>query len=183
MSETSVYDLLHKMDAEDIILAYKGEINEDLLESVYSMMDRHLEKVKVPTDRRKKLFQILIECLQNVFHHQVEIPKEKIAVNTGMTGFVIKWDGKSSYSIVTGNHLLNSEIGNLKMKLDEVNALTPDALRSHYQKTLAGNEFSEKGGAGLGLIEMARKSGNKLNYEFTKVNNEYSFFSLAITIL
>jgi hypothetical protein len=182
MPNSSVYELLHKMDAENIVLAYKGEINADLLEAVYSMLDRQLEDTKISPDRKKKLFHILIECLQNVFHHQASIPKEQIDINIAMTGFVIKNYSENSYSIITGNYVLKAESEKLKRKIDEVNAFSPEELRFHYQQTLAGNEFSEKGGAGLGIIEMARKSGNKLNYEFTNVNNEYSFFSLAITI-
>lgn len=182
MSNASLYDLLRKMDAENIVLAYKGEINADLLEAVYSMMNRHLEGTKISHDRKKKFFHILIESLQNVFHHQVAMPTGLSDINVAMTGFVIKSNREDSYTIITGNYLLNIEIDNLKKKLDEVNNLSPEALRSHYQQTLAGNKFSEKGGAGLGIIEMARKSGNKLNYEFASVNNEYSFFSLAIII-
>ena len=182
MSNSSVFDLLHKMDADNIVLAYQGEINENLLAAVYSMVNRHLEEKKVSLDRKKKLFYILIECLQNVFHHQVIIPKELSEINVSMTGFVIKTTEKNSFSIITGNYLLNTEIDNLKKKIDEVNALSPEELRTYYQQTLAGNEFSEKGGAGLGIIEMARKSGNKLSYEFTSVNDKYSFFCLAITI-
>ncbi len=182
MSNSFAYDMLQKMDADNIILAYKGEINESLLETIYSMMDRHLEEKKISPDRKKKFFLILIECLQNVYHHQVSISKEQIDLNTAMTGFVIKRNNINTYNIITGNYLRTSEIENLKIKLDKVNALSPDALRNFYQQTLAGNEFSEKGGAGLGIIELARKSGNKLIYEFTTVNNEYSFFSLSITI-
>ena len=182
MPNTSVFDMLHKMDAENIVLAYKGDIDATLLEAVYSMMDRHLEEKNFSPEKKKKFFHILIECLQNVFHHQTTFPKESVDIDFSLTGFVIKSDGKDLYTIITGNYLLNSEIENLTKKINEVNSLSPEALRSHYQKTLAGNEFSEKGGAGLGIIEMARKSGNQLNFEFNKINNKYSFFSLAITI-
>ena len=182
MLNSSVYDMLHKMDAENIVLAFKGDIDATLLDAVYSMMDRHLEENKTSPDKKKKFFHILIECLQNVFHHQTNLPKESINADFSMTGFVIKSDGKDLYTIITGNYLLNSEVENLTKRINEVNSLSPEALRSHFQKTLAGNEFSEKGGAGLGIIEMARKSGNQLSFEFNNINNKYSFFSLAITI-
>ena len=146
------------------------------------MMGSHLEEKKTSPDRSKKFFHILIESLQNIFHHQATMPSGLSNANVALTGFIITSEGDSSYSIITGNYILNKDIGSLKKRLDEVNSLSPEALRNHYQKTLAGNEFSEKGGAGLGIIEMARKSGNKLDYEFTNINDEYSFFSLAITI-
>lgn len=182
MPDSSVYNLLQKMDAENIVLAYRGEINSTLLEAVYSMMNTHLEKERVSSDKKKKFFHLLIESLQNVFHHQVGIPPQLKNDEVSAAGFIIKSEGENSFSIITGNYLLNSGADVLKGKLDEVNKLSPAELKNHYRESLAGNEFSEKGGAGLGIIEMARKSGNKLDYEFTKINNEYSFFTLTITI-
>jgi hypothetical protein len=175
---TSVFDLLRQMDGQNIIVAYNGAIDDKLLESVYEMMDTHLEERKMPGDKRKKFFHVLIEALQNVFHHQ---PENGSAGNDMQAGFVIKHED-DKYTIITGNLLLNSAIERLEEKLQKVNNLSAAELRSHYQESLANTELSKKGGAGLGIIEMARKSGTKLKYEFTNVNNEYSFFTLEVTI-
>jgi hypothetical protein len=174
----SVYDLLREMDSQKIVVAYSGAINENLLEAVYSMMDKHMEERKTPADKRKKLFHILIESLQNVFHHNQEID---INVGIKQTGFVIKCTDEI-YTIITGNNILNSAIPRLREKLEKVNSLSVSELRTHYQESLAGTELSSKGGAGLGIIEMARKSGNKLKYDFTRVNDEDSFFTLEVTV-
>ncbi|MCZ6898904.1 MAG: DUF6272 family protein, partial [Bacteroidetes bacterium] len=42
--------------------------------------------------------------------------------------------------------------------------------------------LSEKGGAGLGFVDMARKSGHKLEFGFETMNDEFSFFSLKSVI-
>ena len=47
---------------------------------------------------------------------------------------------------------------------------------------LSTSEFSNKGGAGLGLIEMAKKTGNKLDYDFVPLDNDYSYFILSKTV-
>ena len=180
MPHSSLYELLRRMDIDNIILAYRGEINGDLLESVYEMMSKQTGQAISP-DKNKKLLNILIESLQNAFHHQATISND-LKGSENMTGFIITSDTNNTYRIVTGNYILNNDINTLKQKLEKVNSLSPEELRSHYQNALAGNEFSEKGGAGLGIIEMARKSGNKLSFEFTKVNDTCSFFSLEITI-
>ena len=51
-----------------------------------------------------------------------------------------------------------------------------ESLKNLYKEALNKGSLSEKGGAGLGLIEMARKSGNKLGFEFEEINDEYSYF-------
>ena len=181
MSHSSVYELLQNMEADNIIFAYQGEVNEALLEAVYAMMDNHLEQRKSASEFKKRFYHLLVESLQNVFHHQTPVSLQLNKSEFATSGFIIKSNGKDTYSIITGNYIFNSEVDNLKNKLDEVNKLSPEALRNQYRQSLSGNEFSEKGGAGLGIIELARKSGNKLNYEFNKVSNEYSFFCLTIT--
>jgi len=47
--------------------------------------------------------------------------------------------------------------------LDEINNLQTDEIRNVYRQMLSNAQFSDKGGAGLGLIEMAKKTGNKLD--------------------
>ena len=47
---------------------------------------------------------------------------------------------------------------------------------------LTSGSMSDKGGAGLGLIEMSRKSGNKLLYSFEQLDNEYTYFYLQTLI-
>ena len=47
---------------------------------------------------------------------------------------------------------------------------------------LNNSGFSEKGGAGLGLVEMARKSGQKLEYDFEQVDENFSYFYLQIKL-
>src|SRR5437763_1577548 len=47
---------------------------------------------------------------------------------------------------------------------------------------LSNSEFSSKGGAGLGLIKMARKTGNKLDYDFLQIDNHHCYFILSKTV-
>ena len=47
-----------------------------------------------------------------------------------------------------------------------------------------GGEISESGGAGLGYIDMAKKSGNKIGYRFFDIEElpDYKFFMAYATI-
>jgi len=161
------------MSGENILLAYRGEITTELLDAIYAMMDRQVRGDNSAPEM-KKVFHVLVESLQNVFHHQSGREDDH-------PGFLIQMDG-DSYKIITGNLITVEEAEILKKRIDEVNSLPKSELREHYQQALSESEFSGKGGAGLGIIEMARKSGNKLNYEFTPVGDDCSFFSLAVTL-
>ena len=70
----------------------------------------------------------------------------------------------------------------LKVKLDEINNLEANEIRNVYRQMLSMSEFSNKGGAGLGLIEMAKKTGNKLDYDFVPLDDDFSYFILSKTV-
>ena len=48
---------------------------------------------------------------------------------------------------------------------------------------MGNGKLSEKGGGGLGLIDIAKKSRNKLGYSFKEIDKDYSFFTLIVKIL
>jgi hypothetical protein len=77
---------------------------------------------------------------------------------------------------------LQSNVEELKSKIDFINAMNGDELKAEYRKTLYKGDMSDKGGAGLGIIDIARRSGEKINYNFKQVDEYYSFFSLEVKI-
>ena len=60
--------------------------------------------------------------------------------------------------------------------------MNAEELKTYYREVLSSNELSEKGGAGLGIIDLVRKSGNKIEYRFDTVNEQFSFFSMIVNM-
>jgi hypothetical protein len=124
---------------------------------------------------RKRLFMFVLESLQNVSRHSNKSQHANMSM-------VVYSKTDNGYTVTTGNVLPSSGINDLKIKLDEINNLKTSEIRVIYRKMLNSAEFSEKGGAGLGLIEMAKKTGNKVDYDFVNLDNEYSYFVLSKTV-
>ncbi len=182
---TDIFSLYKNMQRDDIILSFKGDITQDLLSSVYQIMESRLENEKEDIRRKKKFYHILVECLQNVYHHMESLQETKSQVDDiteSSAIFIIAKGEGNSYRIITGNFILNENVHSLKEKLDIVNAMNADELRNYYREKLSETELSDKGGAGLGMIDIARKSGHKMDYNFHHTTEKYSFFSLAVTI-
>lgn len=183
MADLNIYELFRKMEEDDIILSFKGDITEDLLASVYQIMEARLENEKEEPKRKKKFYHILVECLQNVYHHMVDLKEEKGPEPVESTAiFMIGYGPGNSYRIVTGNFISVDFVDDLQKKLERINKLSPEELKAEYLLQLSTTELSEKGGAGLGLIDMARKSGQKLDFSFYPVSASHSFFSLGVTV-
>jgi len=168
------------MERNNILLSFKGEITSELLTSILQIMENKMDNIKEEPKIRKKVYNVLVECLQNLYHHMDEVA-EKDKDNIRSAIFTIGKVG-DTYIIITGNYILNENINGLKNRLDEVNALNKEELKEYYKKVLNNGEMSLKGGGGLGMIDIARKTGEKLEYNFLEIDNKVSFFTLNIKI-
>lgn len=174
-----IYDFYDKMERNHILLSFKGDITSELLTSILQIMESKLENMQEEPKVKKKVYNVLVECLQNLYHHMDEV--DATIDRTRSAIFMI---GKleSKYTIITGNYIRTENVKGLDDRLQEINALNPEQLKEYYKKVLANGEMSAKGGGGLGMIDIARKTGQKLKYNFMPIDDKYSFFSLTIKI-
>ncbi|GIV27801.1 MAG: hypothetical protein KatS3mg027_1615 [Bacteroidia bacterium] len=180
MNLDNIFSIYQAMEDSGIILSFKGDITSDLLTSVLQIMENRLESFQEDTKVKKKVYHVLVECLQNLYHHMDEIPSHVNGKDRSAIFMIGKND--EGYLILTGNYILNENIPGLKYRIDEINSLTKEELKEYYKEVLTNGEMSLKGGGGLGIIDIARKSGEKLEYEFLTISNNISFFILKIKI-
>jgi len=174
------FKLFQGMQKDNLGYIYRGMFTQTITDSIISLAETNLETTGESPKVKKRVFSILVECLQNITRHQTEHGDEiKDTDNSGI--FVIQKQ-ENSYYITTGNVVQHTAIPKLSSQLEKINSFDPDELKEYYKKILEDGTLSDKGGAGLGLIEMARKSGNKLSYEFAKINDVYSYFYLHAAI-
>ncbi len=179
-----IYDFYDKMERNHIMLSFKGDITSELLTSILQIMESKLDNLQEEPKIKKKVYNVLVECLQNLYHHMDEYEEGVTSTAAEKMRAAIFMIGKvdSQYNIITGNYIKADNVKGLKNRLDEINKLDKDQLKDYYKTVLNNGEMSEKGGGGLGMIDIARKTGQKLNYNFMPVDDKYSFFSLNIKI-
>jgi hypothetical protein len=84
--------------------------------------------------------------------------------------------------LTTCNPIQNEDIDKLKEHINNINNLDKEGLRQLFRSTLTNGKFSSKGGAGLGFIEMAKVSGEKINFSFETIDDKYSYYVCWILI-
>lgn len=175
-----IYDMHHMMLNNNIILVYEGEFTQEITKSVLAMAERNMDSVGEESGIKRKVFNVMVECLQNIAKHGDDPADGDVKTNTAV--FMIGKQ-KESYIITSGNPIKNEHVEELTNKLDQINSLDKDGLKALYKEIIKGaTGLSEKGGAGLGFVDMARKSGQKLEYGFEPIGNGQSFFSLKTTV-
>ena len=175
-----IYELHKTMLARNLILVYEGEFTQEITKSILAMVERNMDSMGEEASVKRKVFNVMVESLQNIVKHcdQVLHPEQE---KKHMAIFMIS-KMKEEYVITSGNAVTKESEEKLKDRLDSINALDKDGLKKLYKDIIKTTEISDKGGAGLGFVDMARKSGKKLDYDFSEINDTHSFFSLQASI-
>jgi len=165
-----IIDLLHGTNPDDLNYIYRGEFNSDITNYILSLAEKNIIESKIKGRTKKRVFHIMVESIQNITRHQ-DFSDENLAQTAF---FAIQKSGPVFY-ITTGNIINNEDIPALQKKLENLNSLSQDELTQTYLEILNDGHISSKGGAGLGLIEIVRKSGNKLFYDFKTMSPDKAF--------
>ena len=171
------FDIDRMMAEHELVLAYRDHITEDTVQQLLSITELKLVQSGEEKKLRKRVFNILVECLQNVVNHAAMVDTIDEHASLLLIG---RHEG--DFFIITGNRILNDKIGDFEKKVSEINSWEHENMREIYSTRLGKSQYSEKGGAGLGLIDIYKRSGRKLNYDIQKIDDKVSFLSLHITV-
>jgi len=169
-SHNFVYDLLFETHVDDLNYIYRGEFNPEITNYILSLAEKNIVQSKIKGKTKKRVFHIMVESIQNINRHQ-DFSDESLA----QTAFFAIQKNGSTFFITTGNIINKEDIPPLEKKLEKLNSLSEGELTKFYLEILNDGQISSKGGAGLGLIEIVRKSGNKLFYDFKELSDDKSF--------
>lgn len=165
---------------EDVIFDYKGRIEDEDVTTILDSIERILKAKKESPKVFKKIFNILIELVQNLHHHG-EVPS-KLNVDYKKFGVLILRDEGMQYRISVGNFIKIDGLKLIRDRIDQINTLSSEETRNLYRIILDNEQFSEKGGGGLGMVEIARKSDSDMEYQFLDYSSEYLFLSIDVVV-
>lgn len=171
--------LTNEIASSGFPLIYKGEMNHQIMRAFAFMANRKISEMAIPTATRKRVFHIMIECLQNITKHSDDYDEKEKQIGNGL--FVVGKD-RDSFYVITGNLVKNDKMIVLEDRIIKLNNATPPQLKKMFLQQMIEGELNEKGGAGLGLIDIARKSKRKLYYHLVPYDSNRHFFILSITI-
>lgn len=167
---------------KDIILQFKGHLNYDIIGELIGSLKDSMKIRQARYGLYKKLLTLLIESLENVVRYNHEIPSDGEIFIENPPELQIVFDGEY-YILEISNIIYNADIPSLEEKISELNSFNKLKIKELYKATITDGKFSEKGGAGLGLIEMAKIIDSKMEYSFKALRNDISLFILKLSLL
>jgi hypothetical protein len=174
-----IFDLHQTMMSQKLILVYQGDFTQETTKSILTMAERSLEGSEEDPALKRKVFNVMVEALQNIVKHN-EPWTEATGAHPAI--FLIGRE-PNRYTVMCGNPVSKARVPMLKETLGRINALDKEGLKDLYKKIIQDATISDKGGAGLGFVDMARKSGEKLWFDFPEMSGAYCFFCLKVKVL
>ncbi len=179
----SLYDFYKDLKNQNILFCYSGPVSQKSLEGVGTSLRRNLEYDEAGNKATLSIFSIFVEQVQNILNYSAEkLIHEEPAEEELRFGVIVIGREEYGYFIYCGNRVYNQDIPSLREKIEEVRSLDKDELKALYKTRRRMESAETSKGAGLGLIEMARKAGEPLEYSFTEIDRETSFFSIKVIV-
>ncbi len=172
----SILAMYDELIENGVYIVYIGNFTQKITTFFASLLE---EEIEHNDDRKtkRKVYHTIVEVLQNMQRHT-----EEIIDNKGKKGLFMIGKKQGIYYIITINITTKNSVEKIKSIIDKVNASSIEQLRDMYKKQLKEGKIGESGGAGLGFIDIARKTKSKLEYLFIPVNLNYDYFVLKAEV-
>lgn len=168
---------------DGIIFCFSGPISQSIVEGIGETLKQKMELEEAGLSTTQKVFGIFVEQMQNILNYSVErVTAESARDNEMRMGVLVVGQEGGHFYVYCGNRVERERIGFLTERLTELNTLDKDQLKNLYRERRKNPVAEGSKGAGLGLIDMARKASRPIEFEFTPIDGDHSFFAIKVTI-
>ncbi len=173
MEISQAIDIRNVMQKSGVIMAYNGVVSDELMVTLADILKSRLEGLD-DTKRSRTVFSVFMEGMQNLIWHG--------RTGQGSNGMVCISECEREITIVCGNRIARSDSHKLKEVLEQLQGADKDTIRQLYREGMSRSGDHEGPGAGLGLLEIARRATHPISFAFTDVDAEHVDFFLAARI-
>ncbi len=169
------------MKRKETVLKYKGLISFENIGMLINELEKNKERYNIKLTLFKKLLALMIEILENVLKYSDKFSDFVDCYPEHHPEFYLKKEG-DSFIMSMKNLIRIQDTIEVKARIDRINGMDETALKKFYRETITNGLFTEKGGAGLGFLEMAKIAEKPLRYKFNNLNLEYASFEIILKI-
>lgn len=180
MNDTDFFGLRELFTRNRILLCFNGPISRSLIEEIGNALKNYLQADNAQPSAAMDVFGIYIEMTQNIRHYAI---KKGYGEADSSATIIVARDTAGAYVVQAGNMVEEADGRALTARVAELAALDKPALKAAYKEQLRRpRDEGASSGAGLGLIDIARKSSQPLVGQLTPLPNGKAFFSIQAVI-
>ncbi|MBE7376166.1 biofilm regulation protein kinase SiaB [Pseudomonas lopnurensis] len=180
MESLDLFAMRENYNRQQIMLCFNGPISRSLIEEIGNALRNYLAAEHAHPSAAMDVFAVYIEMTQNIRHYTRQ--KNWSDQEAGAT-VVVARDEHGRYVVSAGNLIEDADGDTLLAAIHELADLDKAQLKAMYKEQLRKpRDGQTASGAGLGLIDIARKSSEPLHASLQPVANGLSFISLSAVI-
>ena len=185
MNGLDLWDLRRKLDEANILICFNGPLSQSIIEQLGVAVKRYLEAETHNVGRLYDVFAVYIEQSQNIQNYSLSkaaqcSPNEALRYDSA-TIAIGRVDGER-YLVTSGNPVARADLPGLTQLLDELAGLDAEGLKARFREQRRKPRSEGSANAGLGLIDMARKSSRPLEYQVRDMDEHTAYFHLIAVI-
>jgi len=180
--EINLIDVQKALQKYGILISFCGRFSQEIIEELGDAVKKYLETESLSQNDTYNVFSIFIEQTQNIKNYSASKSRCPIGEKIANSGIVTIGKSEYGYFVSSGNIMDSKDAYALTAKLDIVSALDKIGLKKLYKEQMKKGMLIDSTGAGLGLTDMARKASRPLEYSLVKLDEEFHFFTLKVSI-
>ncbi len=163
-----------------ILLCFNGPISRSLIEEIGNALRNYLAAEQAQPSAAMDVFAVYIEMTQNIRHYAVQQGYGELDASATVA---IARDDQGHYQVSAGNLVERADGERLVALVERLAMLDKVQLKAAYKEQLRKpREAGAASGAGLGLMDIARKSSQPLQASLHEQPDGRAFFSLRAVI-
>ncbi|MCB1141446.1 MAG: hypothetical protein H7A24_14965 [Leptospiraceae bacterium] len=175
MDEANLFQQYQDTKDHKILLSFKGAISQEVVTEFGSMIRSSLSA----ETNTKKIFAVFIELAQNIVRYSAE--QESGPDENSGVGIILLREKKDYFYLSSGNMVVKESVSKIQERCEKVNSMNKDELKAYYQDKIRKPPEAGSKGAGIGLIDIARKSDGPLHFAITDIDSTHSFLTLTVS--
>jgi hypothetical protein len=179
-----MWEYTNKLKELNIYISYNGPLWDDGIRGIAEMVKTSLSYEDLSSNASKTIFSVFVEQVTNMLMYSAEKEVfEKMDKNEVSTGMLLLGHKGRTHFIQTGNVIRSDSVETVKNKIDHLNTLDKKELRQYHREIMRnGDDNPDSKGAGLGLIEIARRVSAPIEYKFEPIDEDLSYFTMYVEI-
>lgn len=163
-----------------VIFCYSGYVTEPVLSGIGEALKKKLQLEEADTNTMRNVFAIFVEQMQNIVRYSAEREgpeqeDDKTEIRYGVLAIGME-NGK--FFVTCGNKIHAKDVERLSSRLAEIQGMDKASLKTLYKEKLRAPTEATSKGAGLGFIEIARRSSEIIDFDFMDLDDKFAFFCL-----
>lgn len=175
-------DLQKFLQSYGILISFSGRFSQEIIEELGDAVKKYLETEAISQNDTFNVFSVFIEQTQNIKNYSARKSGSALGERIANSGIVAIGKSATGYFVSSGNLIDSRDASPLAAKIEVLIVQDKAGLRKLYKEQMKKDVPPGGDGAGLGLIDIARKASQPLQYSMIRVDDEVSFFTLQVQV-